>query len=290
LYGTDLDSPAGQYNFFQGGNQALTPEKATTYTLGLVMNPIRNLTATVDWYDIKIDDAIGANPAFVLVSCLNTGTNCNLVHRDAAGTLWLDPLNGFVTALNTNFGSYHTSGVDFGANYTFGLGGLGRVGLNGLVSLLTTFEQEPVKGSGKFECKGLYGPMCSNLGGPNPEWKSKIRATWATPWNVDLALTWRHISEVKYEATSSDPLLSVVGATAATNEKLAARDYFDLAGTWTINKTFSLRAGVNNVLDQDPPLVGSGTADPSVLGNGNTFPGTYDALGRLVFVNLTMKF
>jgi len=290
VYNTDLDSPAGQYNFVQGGNQDLEPERASTYTLGLVMNPIRNFTASIDWYDIKIEQAIGSSPAFVLVSCLNSGTNCNLVRRDSFGTLWADPLNGFVTALNTNFGSYHTSGIDFGANYTFPLGDMGRIGVNGLVTWVNKFEQEPIKGAGTFDCKGLYGPMCSNTGGPNPEWKSKIRGTWATPWNMDFALTWRHISEVKYEATSSDPLLSIVGSTSATNEKLAARDYFDIAVQWNIDKTFSLRGGINNLLDKDPPLVGSGTADPSVFGNGNTFPGTYDALGRLVFMNLTMKF
>ncbi len=288
-YGGKLSSPAGQYNFVQGGNADLTPEKADTYTLGLVMNPTRNLTASIDWYSIKVEDAIGASPAFVLVSCLNSGTNCNLVHRDSTGTLWKFN-DGVVTALNTNFGSYYTTGVDFAANYTFGVGVLGRFGVNGLVSWLQKWEQEPIKGAGKFDCKGLYGPMCSNTGGPNPEWKLKVRGTWATPWNVDLALTWRHISEVKYEATSSDPLLSIVGRAFATNEKLGARDYFDISGQWNIDKTFSLRGGINNLFDKDPPIVGSGTADPSVFGNGNTFPGTYDALGRLIFMNLTMKF
>ena len=288
VYNTDLDSPAGQYNFVQGGNPNLTPEKADTYTVGLVMNPVRNLTATIDWYNIKIEDAIGANPAFILVDCLNSGHNCNNVHRDALGTLWVDNAAG-VTALNTNFGFYNTSGIDLAANYTMRTGA-GGFGINGLVSWVQKWEFEPVKGAGKFDCVGLYGPMCSNTGGPNPEWKSKVRGTWATPWNVDLALTWRHISEVKYEATSNDPLLNIVGTTFPTNEKLKAVDYFDLAGQWNINKTFTLRAGINNIFDVDPPIVGSGTADPSILGNGNTFPGTYDALGRLVFLNLTMKF
>jgi len=284
VYNTDLDSPAGQYNFFQGGNRDLTPEKAKTYTLGLVMNPIRNLTASIDWYRIKVVDAIGSNPALILVNCLNSGTNCNLVHRDGAGTLWQDPLNGFVTALNTNLDSYETSGIDLAASYTMRAGDLGGFGVTGLVSWLDKWKL------GNFECAGLYGPVCSNTGGPNPKWKSKVRGTWSTPWNVDLALTWRHINEVKFEGTSSDQLLSVVGSTFPTNEKLAARDYFDIGAVWTINKTFSLRAGVNNIFDKDPPLVGSGTSDPSIFGNGNTFPGTYDALGRLVFMNLTMKF
>jgi len=289
LYGGDLNSPAGQYNFVQGGNPDLTPEKADSYTIGLVMNPVRNLTATIDWYSIKIEDAIGSSPAFILVDCLNNNHNCNNVHRDAGGTLWVDNAAG-VTALNTNFGSYNTSGIDFAANWSMRMGSMGGFGINALVSWLQKWEFEPVKGAGKFDCSGLYGPMCSNTGGPNPEWKSKVRGTWATPWNVDLALTWRHISEVKYEATSSDQLLNVVGTTFKTNEKLKAVDYLDVAALWNINKTFTLRAGINNLLDQDPPIVGSGTADPSILGNGNTFPGTYDALGRLVFLNLTMKF
>jgi outer membrane receptor protein involved in Fe transport len=289
LYGTDLDSPAGQYNFVQGGNPDLTPEKADTYTVGLVMTPVRGLTASIDWWNIKIEDAIGSSPAFILVDCLNNGHNCGNVRRDAGGTLWVSDTAG-VTALNTNFGGYKTSGVDLAANWTMRMGNMGGFGINGLVSWLQKWEFEPVKGAGKFDCKGLYGPMCSNTGGPNPEWKSKVRGTWATPWNVDLALTWRHISEVKYEATSADALLNIVGTTFKTNEKLKAVDYFDLAGQWNINKTFALRAGINNLFDVDPPIVGSGTADPSILGNGNTFPGTYDALGRLVFMNLTMKF
>ena len=50
-----------------------------------------------------------------------------------------------------------------------------------------------------------------------------------------------------------------------------------------------LTVGCNNLFDRDPPLVSSRTADPSVFGNGNTFPQTYDALGRLIFLNLVVK-
>ncbi len=65
--------------------------------------------------------------------------------------------------------------------------------------------------------------------------------------------------------------------------------YLDLAAAWNINKTFSLRVGVNNLFDKDPPIVSQGVSVPSVLGNGNTFPGTYDALGRVFFLNVGMK-
>ena len=43
------------------------------------------------------------------------------------------------------------------------------------------------------------------------------------------------------------------------------------------------------VFDRDPPIVSSIIADPAIFGNGNTFPQVYDTLGRLIFVNLTIK-
>ena len=46
-------------------------------------------------------------------------------------------------------------------------------------------------------------------------------------------------------------------------------------------------AGINNLFDKDPPI----TSKYGVgQGNGNTFPSTYDALGRKLFMNLTARF
>jgi outer membrane receptor protein involved in Fe transport len=286
LYGNALlDSPAGQYNFIEGGNERLSPEKADSYTLGLVFNPIRNLTGTIDWWSIKIDDAIDAAPAdFVLRQCLEKNLRCGDVRRDPLfGTLWLT--GGSVTALNENLGGYETSGIDIAVNYLQRLGGLGNLGLHFLGTWVNKWEFEPIKGEGRFDCAGLYGSSC---GTPNPEWRHKFRATWATPWNVDLAATWRHIDEVQIEGTSSHPLLADPNV-AATDRTLGARDYLDLGLNWTISKTFAFRMGVNNVFDRDPPIVSSIIADPAIFGNGNTFPQVYDVLGRVFFFNLAIK-
>jgi iron complex outermembrane receptor protein len=256
--------------------------------VGLVLNPIRNLTATIDWWNIKLTDAISnAPPETLLKACLNTGAFCNLVQRDANGTLWLQG-GGKIVALNENLGGYNASGLDLALNYTQSMGAMGGLGVHFLGSYVNKWEFEPIKGGGTFDCAGLFGGQCSATGGPNPKWRHKLRGTWATPWSVDLAMTWRHIDKVNHEKTSSNPLL-FDPKLPATDRTMGMRDYIDIAGSWTINKTLSLRAGINNLFDRDPPLVSTGTADPSIFGNGNTFPGTYDTLGRAIFLSLAVK-
>ena len=66
-----------------------------------------------------------------------------------------------------------------------------------------------------------------------------------------------------------------------------AIDYFDLSGSYQARENLTLRLGVNNLFDQDPPLSASvGTG----VGNGNTFPTVYDAMGRYVFLGFTADF
>jgi outer membrane receptor protein involved in Fe transport len=92
---------------------------------------------------------------------------------------------------------------------------------------------------------------------------------------------------VQQETLSGNPLLSA--ATLNTDRELAKRDYIDIAASWAIDKSLTIRAGINNIADKDPPIVSSVLADPAQFGNGNTFPSTYDTLGRTVFIGLTAK-
>jgi outer membrane receptor protein involved in Fe transport len=149
--------------------------------------------------------------------------------------------------------------------------------------MLKSTKQEPIPGLGEYECKGLHGANC---GVPSPEWRHKFRTTWETPWNLDLALTWRHIGKVDQEGTSDNPQLRNA-AIAPADRTLAERNYFDIAASYAVTKKIMLRAGINNLLDKDPPLSGLVGAG---FGNGNTYPQVYDALGRRVFLNATVKF
>ena len=284
-YGNIEDSPAQQYNAIFGGNANLKPETSDSFTLGLVLTPMANLSFTVDAFDMKVEDVIGGLPASTtLAQCLDSGdpTFCSLITRDRLGTLWALP-SANVVATNQNLGLMSTKGVDLSANYRAKLGAYGGLDFNFSGTWLKEFLQEDFPGSGVYDCAGLHGTAC---GTPMPEWRHKLRATWSTPWRgVELAVTWRHIDSVKLDATSSNPLLATDFEPA--DETLASRNYLDLAGNWQINKMFALRAGVNNVLDKDPPITGVVAA---VFGNGNTYPQVYDAFGRRVFLNLTATF
>jgi outer membrane receptor protein involved in Fe transport len=63
-------------------------------------------------------------------------------------------------------------------------------------------------------------------------------------------------------------------------------NYLDLAASLTIARRLTLRLGVNNAQDRDPPLVSGGVFNV----NGNTFVNLYDALGRHVFASVTAKY
>lgn len=285
LYGNAfLDSPAGQYGLLAGGNANLAPESSDSYTFGLVFTPVRNFSATVDFFNMKVEKIIlTPPPGTILAQCLATGspTFCSLVQRDRLGTLWALP-TGFVTATNQNLGKLKTSGVDVGANYNQKIEGYGSVTVDMVGTYTKEFVLEPIPGLGDYDCAGYHGGTC---GAPQAKWRHKLRTTWATPWNVDLALTWRFIGKVKQEGTSSSPLLQT--AVFPYDERLPAVNYFDIAGSWAITKKLVLRGGINNVLDKDPPLSGLVAA---AFGNGNTYPQVYDALGRRVFLNLTSTF
>jgi outer membrane receptor protein involved in Fe transport len=287
LYGADiLDSPAGQYNYLQGGNAKLDPETADTYTIGVVLQPIANLAVTVDYWNIEVQDVIdNVEPALKLQQCLETGTFCSDITRDRFGTLWLSGIGGQVAALQQNLGSLKTSGVDIGVNWMQPITNWGSVGVTFQGTWVDKFETQPLPNGGSYDCAGLYGSTC---GQPNPEWRHRFQVAWTMPWNVMAALTWRYIGEVKIDTSSSNSLLA--GSFNPPDLEIGAQSYFDLAVQWAINKNWTVRAGINNILDDDPPVVSQTIAGPSVNGNGNTFPGVYDYLGRNLFLSLTAKF
>jgi iron complex outermembrane recepter protein len=292
-YGSILANPAAQYNGNVGGNRNIQPEESDTYSFGFVLTPgfAPGLSFTVDYYDIKVDKLINSLGAdFILGQCLDTGdpTFCNRVHRAGNGSLWLGD-QGFVDDPILNTGSLQSRGIDTEVNYRFDMGNLGSLGMQFIGTYVDEFLTEPLPGAHKYDCAGLYGTVC---GTPVPDWRHKFRASWTTPINVDLSLTWRYIAAVDDDRTSTDQ--SLTADVIQTDKHLGSRSYFDITGSYNAGEfgpfaSVNARLGINNVLDKDPPLVGQDTC-PAVFCNGNTFPQVYDTLGRYVFLGLTADF
>lgn len=285
-YGNITANPAGQYNQLLGGNTNLNPETSDTYTLGAVLQPIDGLNLTIDYFDITVNDFIGTVlPGEAVNNCVDSGDEffCSLVNRDpASGSLWLNS-NGFVTATNVNTGSLSTSGVDVNLGYAFDMGGNGDLALNATGTYLIDLVTESLPGSTPFDCASFYGDDC---GSPNPEWRHFATATWMSPYDLDLNVTWRHFSNVTAYA-GLDGTGGVGAAEGSFDEELGAQNYFDLGASYSGIENVTLRFGVNNVFDREPPLSSSVGAG---FGNGNTYPSTYDALGRYLFGRASIDF
>jgi outer membrane receptor protein involved in Fe transport len=279
-----LDSPAGQYNFQQGGNLDLQPEDSDTYSYGIVFTPrfAPGLALTVDYFDIKIDDTIstvGAENSLNACVIFRDPVACSRVNRNpVTGSLWVDP--GNVVDLNVNIGSLQTKGYDLNVTYTgLEMGRFGSLNFNLTGTYVDEIITDPgVGGIEPYDCVGFYSSVCSSnsVGVPTPEWRHRFRTSWVTPWDLDLSLTWRHLDSV--QGFGFDP--------ARIDFELPSEDYFDLAANWAVTEKASVTLGINNVLDDNPSL----SATVGTTGNGNTFPQTYDALGRYVFMRATFDF
>ena len=282
-YGHVVDSPAQQYNALFGGNPGLRPEISKSKTLGFVATPAKDLSLSVDFFQINLDDAIGTlPPTTVLAQCLSTGNPqfCSLITRDRNGTLWALP-TAQITATNVNIGSLSTKGVDLGADYGFRMGDMGSMNVSFLGTLLSAFTAEPVPGLGSYDCAGYYGNTC---GTPAPKWRHKLRGAWTMPSGLTTGLAWRYFGKVDVDASSSNPLLA--GTVNTITATFPAMSYFDVSMSYPITKGITVTGTISNLFDKDPPLAQTGAP----FGNGNTFPVVYDALGRRIALNLTAKF
>jgi len=299
-YGNIAPNSAAQYNGLLGGNQGLTPEKSDTYSVGFVFQPsfVPNLTMSVDWFDIKVLNTIGPIGAdTILANCITTGnpTYCDAIHRDANGSLWKTP-QGFVADTNVNFGSLTTKGIDIKGNYRQPLpvGSL-VFGLEG--TKLINLDTQPLTGGPAYDCTGFFGTIC---GASNPAWRHVLNTTWSTPWDaLDITLRWRYIGSAESELDSTNPQLQGKPALPLTSH-ISAYNYLDLSGQFALGKNVRMQVGINNLTDKDPPIItsgggGFGSDCPTITANlsscnGNTWPGTYDALGRFIFVHFTAQF
>ncbi|WP_337881285.1 TonB-dependent receptor [Rheinheimera sp.] len=272
-YGNISKSPADQYNGLFGGSPELKPEVADTVSFGIVGNPFEDFNFSVDYWNIELEDAIGAIDAEIIVTqCALTGNSafCDNVQRTpGSGSLWLG--EGRVVATNINLGKLHWEGVDLSANYNMELFG-GNLNTNLIGTYMLTKEYDNIPGvSPAFDCVSTLDYGCF----AQPEWRHVLAFNYDTGSFWRATLKWRFYGEIA-DYSGTDTLVQ---------DGIDSQSFIDLKGSFAVNDYTTLLIGVNNVLDREPPMVGG-----SLATNGNAIAGFYDTLGRYLHASVTFKF
>jgi len=265
----------------QQGNPQVGPETADTWTLGLVMNgpgSLENLTASVDFYNINIQDAIApVSSLFVYQQCFNANgtSNPTLSYNDPGGWCKLIKRNVLtgeraqVASLFVNSGTLETQGVDLAVNWR-----AKQFYINSLFSYLDKYDVQDVKNGAVVHVAGTF-----DRGG---QFDYKMNTTFGynfTGGKSSVGLTWRYLPSIKDESASRNPATTVSG--------VGSYQEFGAFASYALNPKMQLRMGVDNLTDQQPPIYGYTVSDHNAE---VTRPDYYDVLGRRYYAGIKISF
>jgi len=283
-----------QDNAIVSGNRNLESENASTWTFGLVMRSpfdsalVHDLSLSVDFYKIKITNAIAPTDALtVYAKCFNSdgasnpgyslsdpGGYCSLIHRDA--------VSGDRQSVNTPFvntGAIETQGTDVDLSWRAALADLGmqnapgHVSANVVMTFLDYFRTQATRTAPFLDSAGTL-----NQGG---QYKWRAFSTLGYSFgNFDTGLTWLHLPSADPAQKVQSPATAILG--------VPSYDLFGVQAAWNMTHTLTLRAGIDNVLDKEPPVVGANPGVNNAM--GSTMPGYYDVLGRRYYVGVKASF
>jgi iron complex outermembrane receptor protein len=303
---------AGQANATGGGNVNLRPEESDSFTVGAIIRPaslVSNLTVSVDYYNIIINGAITSpTPGDVLNGCFGnitaasaTSVACTSIRRNPV-TGGLSGPTGTVAGLPvplTNQGRLKTSGIDVAVDWSHDFGPVDlNVNFTGNWTRDLLFKANNASATSvNRDCVGLYSANCGpSLGQIQPEFSWRLRTTLGFG-DIDISPLWRHISAVSREGgglfsgviTNQGSATSALAGRTVNFNRIQAYDYFDLNVAFHVGDSMDFNLGVFNLFNRQPPVVG-GQAGTTAANSGNTFPSTYDTLGRSFSASVRLKF
>jgi outer membrane receptor protein involved in Fe transport len=291
-----INNPSGGFaNVTTGGNADLKVEKATTYTFGAAFSPPQwpKLTVSIDYYKIAIKNAI-TSPTIgdITASCFSDAYNPTLSLTPVCLSIRRSPETGAldgdapgVPEVLTNLGHLSTDGIDFFVNDQFELPfGLLTVDFEGNWTHSSKFQPGPTQLD--RECVGYYSSNCASI---QPKYSWSQRTTLTVLHQVDLSLLWRHISSEKYEPQAIVDAGGLDNAPLPEFLSIPVYDYFDFTARWKVSKSARISFVVNNLFNKQPPIVGSTIGNFS-FNTANTYPATYDVMGRRYGLSATVNF
>jgi iron complex outermembrane receptor protein len=269
----------------QGGNPGLKPEKSKTFSFGFALEPMKELTLTVDYWNIKLKDQLGSLPPLTIVSdpvryaanIVRCKTLSAAAQTELSRCSGLDANSnaiGYLVTLTDNIGQVKTDGIDVGLAYGTKLGNLGTVNLtyDGTWVHSYTYQTNP---SDPFKQNvGLYSD-----GSPVFRWKHAIGVGWGLgDWGSRLNI--RHQTGYRDQ---NDATTVVGGPSFYGNVK--PYTLVDLSGTYKFSKATAVTLGVKNLFDTDPPF-----SNQSTRSQRGYDPRYTDATGRAYFVRAAYGF
>jgi len=273
-----------------GGNTALQPEKANTFTVGMVLMPqwewARGFRFSIDYYNIKIKDVITTIGAQTIVTRCEGGATelCQYVFRDADGELTR------VRNSSLNLSELHTSGIDFEADYRLNLSRISS-SLPGSLTLraLATYVDKliSVDTSGAVDRAGMTGwPIQAQPGVPH--WTGDLTATYEDG-PLSLTLQGHYVDKGVYDVFSTGPEQAGYDPTqrlSINDNSVPSRFYTNINAQYDLVKTAGGRTiqifgGVNNLFDVDPPIAPGQQVTNTIL---------FDVIGRSYRLGVRFKY
>ncbi|MCH7743146.1 MAG: TonB-dependent receptor [Proteobacteria bacterium] len=236
-----------QLSAVSAGNSGLDAETSDAWTFGFVYSPswvddlpmIEDLTFSIDWYDLEIDDAIqGRNPGDLITACVNTldPTLCAAVGRTSSGRINL------VNNQLQNIGKIETSGFDLAVNYEIPTGNWGHFSMSINATHLSDYKEITSNPDGSKSTNGLAGIHTDEtFQRAFPDWRFVSTMNWNRDrWSGTWSFRWTDEMELEDRTTKLD---SVV--------------FSDLQVSYNppvANNGVTLTVGFNNIFDEDPPV------------------------------------
>ncbi len=275
----------------RSGNQSLQPEDAENFSAGVVLQPVPNLTLTVDYWSLTSDGVIGLQGAqnqilFDLLERQNGRSNPNVVRAAPVGTQVVGDLQ-FVQDDYFNLGPRYLRGLDFGVSYDLRDTPLGNFNFDFNAAKLIRFEQSPSALQQQLIDANAAGKL--GTGVVITQAGSLIKQNGNPQWRYTGNLTWR------MNGFSAGVLVSHVGPVFDTGTLVVNGQNYEVEGVTTVNTYVQYRTGKNagalsgarfrigarNLFDKQPPLTSSNFGFNGAL---------HDAVGRFIYFEASKEF
>jgi len=264
------------------GNPNLQPEKAKSYSLGFIYEPIPGTSATLDFYEIKRrNEIVQADPAAILGNAPSTGTPLSKIPGNQANSFIYYDSQGDLSAVSgqyQNAASTKTNGVDIELRHKMNLGSAGKMTAQLFWTHVNKYERTLSDGT-TFEYAGTHGPIVLSSGAGTPKDKATLAITYETgPWSVTGTVNYvgplkliDHKNQALFDngdgtfspddgvgtqfTTDGSQNCGVFYPNGSAGEcKLPSFTTFDLYAKWSPMKNLDLNFSIQNLFDRKAPF------------------------------------